>query len=407
MNNKDEGKYKVVLIKDQSGERVPFLIEAISGLPVPEANQWRLLMRRARCQHGTLKREMLELSYLYRWAAERSIDLQDRMNAGQGIRMAESTDLIDYLRRNFMRPSEGDLHPRVSPVVQQQRFATIRHFIGWWFDLVLDRLPVSNKAGDLRYARIKDQRDRIMRWLEPPSGKSPSREGLTPSLRKKFLDVIRPDSGDNPWSYANRLRNYVVLALYFWLGLRLSELLLLKCHHLDVTPGRGTVLIERAPDDPEDPRHDAPEAKTLGRELPIPTSVSPYLREYLRRVRSKTGNAKRHPFVFVSYRDGAPLSKRGVQHILAQVRRRHPEFRGVLTIHVLRNCWSDMTRARLKEMVESKQIDSEFAKLLFNYLGGWSHGSAQSNKYSRGEIQRSANEALVEIHDELFQHSAT
>lgn len=395
--------YRVLLVTDHNGERVPFLLDKRSGIPLTEVNQWRLLARRGRCQHATLKREMLEISFLYRWAFDRGIDLQVRMNSGEGIRTSETTDLADYLRQNFTENIQNSRVPRhVGRVVQQQRFATIRIFLTWWMDIVLERIPQDRKESHLRFVRIKEHRDRMLRWLDPPSGKSSSREGLTPTLRKRFLQVIHPDSPENPWNRNSRLRNYVMFALYIWLGPRLSELLLLKCHHVNLDRRRSTLLIERAPDDPEDPRADAPEAKTLGRELPIPDSLVRYLREYMRTVRPHIGAAKMHPFLFVAYPDGAPLSKRAVQHLLEQLRSRHPEFNEVLTVHVLRNCWADMMRARLREMVRNKEIDSEFAKLLFNYLGGWTHGSFQSDKYSSGEIRRTADEALISIHDEIF-----
>lgn len=402
--NGDTASHFVRVLKDDTGERIPFLIDRTTGLPVLEANQWRLLRRRGACQSSTLKKELLEVSYLYRWARERGIDLVTRMNTGKGILLRESTDLIEYLKQDFTQRKHQGLLPavHVSPAVQQQRFSTIRTFLQWWMDTVLERVEQTDSAGDAKYIRVMDQRERMLRWLTSPSGSAGQREGLTPAQRKLFQEVIHPEHPRNPWSRETRLRNFVAFSIYFWLGLRLSELLLVKCHHIDVMARSPTLLVERHPDDVDDARSDRPEVKTLGRLLPVPAVVVPYLKRYIRNERGKVGTSKAHPFLLVAYPSGSPLSKRAVQHALAQLVSRFPEFRSVLTVHVLRHCWSDMMHRHLSDMVRQGRLDSEFAKLLFNYLGGWSHASTQHAKYSHAEIRRAADEALLGIHHEMF-----
>jgi integrase len=403
MRYRSSSPFTVTVVKDASGERIPFLIDSDSGLPVPDANRWRLLRRRGKCQSSTLKKELLEVSYLYRWARGAKVDLADRVTRGIGILLNESTSLIEYLKQDFASSRGKNVEAEhVSLAVQQQRFSTIRGYLCWWMDTSLERAVATEGISDAKYVRIKDQRDRMMRWLEPPPGSTRSRLGLTPLLRQRFIQVIHPESLENPWSPRVRLRNYVMFSTYFWLGLRLSELLAMKCHHADLSIKVPTLLVERMPDDPEDPRLDAPQAKTLGRQVPVPGSILKYLKLYIKGERPSIGHAKRHGFLFVSSQSGAPLSKRAVQHALKQLILRHPEFRGALTVHVLRHCWSDMLHQHFGHLVKEGQLDSEFAKLLFNYLGGWGHGSVQHARYSEAEIRRAADAALLRIHEEMF-----
>lgn len=392
--------YSVRIIKDSSGERVPFLLK--DGLPVLQANLWRLLMRRGRCQSSTLGRELLEVSYLYRWADEKGIDLVARMDSGMGIPLSDSTDFREYLRRK--RKADDGI---VSAAVEQQRFGTVRHFLEWWMDTVLEGGgSVGKELSDRRYARIRDQRDRMSSWLVGPPADTSTKQGLPPDLREKFLRVIQPNNPANPWRQAVRLRNYVLFGFAIWLGLRLSELLLLKVHHLDIGSREPTVLIERNPDDPEETRLNAPLAKTLGRRVRIPQEMERLVRQYLRRSRPSMGSSTRHPFLFVAQGSGRALSKRAVQHAIEQFVALHPEFRGHLTPHILRHSWSDMMRSYLSSESKKRAIDPEFAKLLFNYLGGWTHGSEQSSRYSSGEIRRAADEVLIAAHSALFSAHA-
>jgi len=323
------------------------------------------------------------------------------MSTFEGIRFAESLGFLEYLKWDYTkRDSAPALY--VSPAVQKQRVEVARSFLGWWFDLELERVALDLKISDARYARYKDQRDRMLGWMVAGQGICAQRVGLTPELRQKFVEVIHPDAKGNPWRPHTRSRNYLMLSLYIWTGLRLSELLALKFHHLEFNERPPTFLVERTPDDPEDDRWDRPQAKTLGRRITLPSAVSQSLREYVRRVRPHVGNARKHPFVFVAQPSGRPLSKRAVQHALSELTKKYPEFEGKLTIHVLRHCWSDMMHTHLKRQVEAGRVDSEFSKLLFNYLGGWSHSSEQSSKYSLAEIRRAADRALLAIHEEMF-----
>lgn len=392
------------LVADPSGERIPFLLDRQTGLPVSSANRWRLLARRGKCQGSTLAREMLCVGYVYRWAAENSIDLNERMAKYEGIRLEESVGFLAYLKQAF---TEGELTGpvalHVSHAVQRQRIEIARSFLSWWFDLQLSRAALDRKISDARYSRLRDQKERMFRWMVAPPASSVPREGLPRTLRERFVEVIKPDAEVSPWRPHTRLRNYLILSLYFWTGLRLSELLALKIHHLDLDSNPPTLLVERTPDDPEDCRWDKPQAKTLGRKITLPSQEADSLREYVRRHRHHFGVARTHPFVFVSQPHGKPLSKRAVQHLLSEVVRKHKEFEGLLTVHVLRHCWSDMMHDHLGRLVKAGKIDPEFSRLLFNYLGGWSHGSFQSSRYSQAQIRLAADQALLAIHDDMFR----
>jgi len=60
--------YKVRICAAPTGERIPLLVDAQSGLPVLRANQFILVARRDRCQVATLRSDLGVLTIVLGWA---------------------------------------------------------------------------------------------------------------------------------------------------------------------------------------------------------------------------------------------------------------------------------------------------------------------------------------------------
>lgn len=76
-----------------------------------------------------------------------------------------------------------------------QRLTTIRQFLGMQFDIYLNSMEI----GDMRYDRIRDQKMRVLRWLEssfinaPPANFNKSL-GLTIDQTKSLINCLDPNN---------------------------------------------------------------------------------------------------------------------------------------------------------------------------------------------------------------------
>lgn len=84
--------FRVRVAKMTDGERLPLVVDN-SGLPLPTPNQWALLIRRPQVQQNTLIEELRTIAHCYDWAARRNVDLDERMDSGNGLSTAELTAL--------------------------------------------------------------------------------------------------------------------------------------------------------------------------------------------------------------------------------------------------------------------------------------------------------------------------
>jgi integrase len=175
-------------------------------------------------------------------------------------------------------------------------------------------------------------------------------------------------------------------------GVRRGELLSLKLNHLPIGP-KTTVTIEKSPDDRDDPRRNAPQVKTLGREIPLPREMSIILNKYTQSFRKKG----RHPYVFTSNRDGSPLNYGGIHWIYSTiVEKCFPHLKGRLSPHVMRHTFND---GLLKEAIENKWDDQK-RRNVQTYLNGWTENSNMPEVYTRRQAAAMAMELA-----ELYQRS--
>jgi integrase len=80
---------------------------------------------------------------------------------------------------------------------------------------------------------------------------------------------------------------------------------------------------------------------------------------------------------FLSSRGGKSLVIRTVNNMIEQVIQRHPEFKGHLTVHVLRHTYNDM----LSERAKALGLSGADEKQVRNYLNDWNPQSNQGDEY--------------------------
>ena len=221
----------------------------------------------------------------------------------------------------------------------------------------------------------------------PTKHKTPDDSSNFKSLTKdqiiRLLDVVRPDSTENPWSNESvRHRNQLIINLLYHLGCRKGELLLTKLTQID--SAEKLIAIRRNADDESDPRMNEPLVKTLSRDIEITETILNMIDDYVIFYRSKIKNAGKTPYLFLSHQKktpvASPLSISAIDKIFTQLTNLlgfnvHP--------HKLRHTWNDDFRTEMDPIIESGAMSKTEVEDLQSYLMGWKEGSGTAARYTR------------------------
>jgi integrase len=395
---------------------MPFLIRSGTGIPIVAPTYWITSRRRpSGNQPNTLYNDLRALMHLYLWAEARGVSIEDRLESGALLTLAEIVDLDTFCGR-CLKDALAEL-PGIEAVIrlrgngakQQQeaisllqkrnRLTAIHSFVEYTSADFLSRLQFSPD----RWSYYNGVRDNCLKWIKfryeaitkPKSDDIGGREGLPEAAVSRLRAVIEPDSRENPFEARVRFRNYLIVRLLLDLGIRRGELLGLRVS--DCTFGtRGTITVHRRPDDPEDPRTVQPSSKTNARALPLGGKLTDLLYEWIVHHRTGIDGARKHPFLIVDCKDGRPLSLSSVNKLMSALRRRVPGLPESLSAHVLRHSWND---AFSDAMDRTGVPGDQEAKWRARLMGWRSEESAKA--YLRRTVRRRSDEALVGIQDEL------
>jgi integrase len=224
------------------------------------------------------------------------------------------------------------------------------------------------------------------------------REGLRAEQRQRLLEAITPGHPENPWEPEVQNRNQLVVRLLYELGMRRGEVLCLRVGDVKLTADGALLTVVRRPQDPDDPRQPKPQVKTLGRELLIGVTLRDLFVGYLADRRTLPG-ARRHPFLFVSGTNGAPLSVWSMTKMFKALRERVPGLSEELSAHVLRHDWND----RFSEMSDRAapartEIDATKEERARAYAMGWSN-PATATRYTKRWTREAANKRSLDMQE--------
>lgn len=350
---KQSNPFQVRLVVLESGERLPLLVECATGTPLYEPALYFLTRLRAKnLASATITQHCWAIMVLCFFLKNSGIDLGDRMIGGQLLTLAEVEalarwcrlkveDLVDLetkpqlhmgasvtsLERVRMRRSLQSRASEVSAETAATRGLYIAAYLKWLVgrrttDTIITPHPslASTSATALlalaEHLPAKSRNARV------------ARKGFTRKVRQKILEVVNPDSNDNPWIGEHcRSRNELVVRWLLHLGLRRGEFLGIQTTDIDFQ--RNEVTIARRADDIADPRRDEPNTKTYDRLLPLSEEMAALAREYILKSRGKIKGARRHKYLLVANGSGAPLSKAGFGKIFETLRQNCPDLAGV------------------------------------------------------------------------------
>lgn len=415
--------YRVKTIKLESGERLPLLLSKETGIPLWDATLFILTTLRAtNLAANTLEQAARAVMVAHQIFSYLSIDLNDRMLKGRLLSLGEIEALVKFaaLRqeeldslletqttqtktaqvvsfKKMARRAVSKMPKVVNSETKTIRLIYIRNYIEWLVSGRRLKLDVQHKHYEALNEAARVVVGSINARMPEQGYKSSSRQGVSSEVRARILEVIKPDSPDNPWKNKHvRARNQLIFLWLLFLGIRNGELL--SIYAQDVNLRSGEVVVVRRPDNPEEVRQNAPLVKTRGRLLALGPELSELTRAYLIGLRSKIKGARRHPYLFVATGTGAPLSKSALNKLFRELRAQVPGLPDDLSPHVLRHTWNDDFSA----LMDERGVPPEEEEKMRRQAMGWSPKSKMAATYTKRHVQRKSNEASLAMQAKTF-----
>lgn len=389
--------YRSKAIRFESGERFPLLVDRKTEVPVLDVIDYSLAYHRT-ISINSGKSRVGAIGLFLEWAEGCLIDLDERFGSGDLFAQAEIESLAFALgqsKRKKVQVGDQTVPGNVLGDTQANRIDWVTHYIRWRATNVAQAMSLDNHRLPAMNKRLEQIEGQLKSLKRKGGGKL--RLGLTEEQQVRLFEIVRPDSPENPFKPDTRQRNFMMFLLYYELGVRRAEPLVLKANHVHVHQS-GRIVIEPNPHDPIDPRHAQPLVKTAGRTLPISALLAQAIHIYVTKHRSKVPGAKKTPFIVLDSRDGKPLALASVYDMFVVVRDRFPEdFPADFSTHVLRHTWND----RFMAAAQAAGLKDALARQVNNYVMGWTKTSQQSANYSRREIERQASQLLLAMQQQL------
>lgn len=316
--------FKILIIVHEDGERLPCIVDQ-EDMPLVMANEY--LIKRRGLAWSTLKRYANILMIIAEWEAL-NFNLYEKIRSGKLITEAEiSGSLLPFLRRDF---SKGKSVKRL--VVENDTFNDRVWLLNRYLKTLYTKKLFSYMATDNEYLVTQSASELIFKLIKesklPTSGKARTFKGLTESQVDSLLEIISPDSDQNPFDLCYvRKRNYLIVMLMLLFGLRPSEVLGLKVDDIEFGAVNAIHVIRR-PNDPEDTRVEAPEVKRMGRTFILEgdefiLKVNDYIEED-REVLIEAHPDKETDFLFYS-QHGTPMCTRTISKVFETIRNTFPD----------------------------------------------------------------------------------
>lgn len=366
---------------------------------------------------------MRSLMVLYLVLDRLGVDLLQRLEAGQLIYQWEVEEVMRQCWMGIKQLVEEDetadgqsstnvvTHTNLNKTLKVNETLTrksygirliyIRDYLDW---LVPNWIGRMRRTADPLADQLEAEKKRVSAALATkiPHRKSRvtlyRREGLSKEAKARLLQIIAPNSPDNPWVSAHtKSRNSLIVKFLLKLGCRRGELLGLRTQDVDLAT--GMVKIVRKADDKADPRKHQPLTKTHDREVALGEELTALLRQYIRYHRNAIKGARKHGFLFVSNGTGAPLTLDGIAKVFAVIRSKCPDLPRDLSPHILRHTWND----DFSEYADRAKLSDEEEMRLRNYSMGWSPASESSQYYLRRHTREAANKASLGMQNELIK----
>lgn len=411
-------RFSVRTVVFENGERMPLLINVETGMPDFETCVFVCTeLRQKSRSSSTLEQALRSVRLLREFASSRGIDLAERFSTGQFLDLHELDDIV----RTTYRPSSwhstgntarfADRPPRkithldrvrarktlsssektAATTTVAIRLLYLNSYLSWYGNRVAGNIcRTLEQKND--YVRMLNEFLERLRARIPKSRSNSRREGLTSQQKSRLLEVTFPAHPENPWdSEFVRVRNQLFVLWGLGTGLRRGELLGLRIGRLNFRKNMADIV--RRPDDKHDSRTHQPNTKTMERSIGFSEELAYVTHEYIVKFRAEIRGARKHDFLFVADRTGAPLSLTALSKVFRQLRIKHPDIGEALTSHALRHTWNE----DFSDIADSANLREEDERRARNHAMGWSEHSKSADYYLHRRTQQKATAASIRI----------
>jgi integrase len=300
---------------------------------------------------------------------------------------------LETARATFVIDHNGN----IASSTAYNRLTSFAEYIGW---LEKTLFPTKNSSSK---EVLKSLRPRKFSTDNDAEIFEDNYKSLTISQMERVLDIVRPESSDNPWKNKSlKYRNQLIVNLFEATGCRRGELLKIRIQDVKSSPKNGRRYVTlRTKVDLEDNRSDRPEGKTLSRNVPLDRRLSDMYDDYLIYHRSEVKGAEHIPYLFVTHDHfnsvNNALSIASVNKLCREIAdvvgfRVHP--------HAFRHSWNDRFSEYADKQIAKGRVSAEKSESDRQKLMGWHEGSKMALYYSRRHSDKRAFETGLALQEE-------
>ena len=422
---KQAAHFYLKTVRCADGERLPTLLNGVSGIPDFDATLWVVTyLRGQNFASATIEQALRSIIVLYAVFRNHKINLTERLRAGCLIDPQECEAISKAAKQKTSAAAievvghedeeENDSQRGVNRVVTLEKFRAamtirdrdsdvgagttairmgyIRAFLNWRVNREILRAKGERRVSLIT---LRDLVDAELKNKTPTVSSRATlgdRMGINRETQAYLLRIVTPTHALNPWLRDFiRVRNQLIVNTFLSLGVRRGELLGLRIGDFD--PRKQEVLILRRPDDADDPRLDEPNTKTRDRVLPLSADLYGLVKAYVPLRHEIVRGA--HDFLFVAD-TGEPLSKSALNRLF-RVLDRIPDLTKIEP-HILRHTFCENLA---DDLYKAGKGDVEILAYL-RQQGGWSDTSDTPRRYTKRFAQERAHEASLSMQQKLF-----
>jgi integrase len=405
----------------QDGERFCVLLGE-SGLPFWYPNLYITNRFRNRSLATmTMESCLFAIKSLLIWCDSQSVDLEARFGSRNFLSIAEMDSLRQFTQLRTLRRESGskneygnissrNIEKLFTPLRKKSesigseahavRLSYIANYLEWLAKRLIN--DNENKVDLITSKEISFMREclnelkPVVRSRNTENGKL----GLSDVQRDELLSIASLDNTSNPFiNEGVKLRNYLIVVILYFLGIRQGECLNIKVKDLDFQ--NNTLLIARRADEVNDPRRKQPNAKTNDRRLPLSSHIIQLLYKYITDVRRSVPGAKKHDYLFVSHKlgwfSGRLLSQSSMQKIFDKIKKTSQTLPKNFSPHLLRHNAND----RFSEVADEMGLNEHDENKRRSYMFGWKETSGTSAHYRKRHTKRQAKEVAIKLQEKL------
>jgi len=372
-----------------------------SQLPEPSAALWGWNLWLSQ-RYNTAKYRLQDLCVFYEYADRHYPTFFEDAARLNIITRRQMNNLASFLLINFDYDIDDGV--QVSPSTFNRRIDSIMLFLQYHYSRYIEKIEDPEKTDAL--SRTVSRHNAHLAKKRFTKSEVENQTKQTKPLEADQIniirDIVRPSDDNftneiNPFRSALQRRNACLVMLLCELGCRASELMLIRNNDDDLKlTTNSTVVIQQQKTNINEfrARRDGASHKTLGRELPISQGLASLLIEYIEEDRPLLRKPYKGAFtqyLFVSEKDGGPMTTDGLNYVLDSLFRKTPDLKQVVYQHQFRVTRGGELRDGIDKNYEganSPMIKAGDMQDTLTTWGGWSSTSSMPKRYTNAILQK-------------------